>query len=161
MNPLPNMKRPNFPFPLFPSIVTAIIAVSVIAGLITAGSPTEERLRRFDDQRISRLEQLRFGAIDSFYADRGTLPQTLNEAQEFWAGDGTTFVDPSTQTPFEYRATGPDTYELCATFDRPMDAEQVRIQPTWEHGAGRTCFNFTARTTGSKAIPAETVVYPK
>lgn len=143
---------------IFPGIVTAVVFVSVIAGLITAGSPTEERLRRFDDQRISYLDQLRFGAIDGFYNDRGMLPQTLEETQKYWSGDGSIFVDPKTQTPFEYRPTGTNTYELCATFDRPMDEDQTRIQPLWTHGAGRTCFELTARSNAvnpGKIVPAE------
>jgi hypothetical protein len=143
---------------IFPGTITAIVAVSVIAGLMTAGSPTEERLRRFDDQRISQLAEIRFGAIDSFYTDRGALPQTLEEAQKHWAGDGSIFVDPATQTPFEYRPTGTNIYELCAVFDRPMDADQARIQPLWVHDTGLTCFTLTARSNAinsGKAVPAE------
>lgn len=143
---------------IFPGIVTAVVSVSVIAGLITAGSPTEERLRRFDDQRISHLEQIRFGAIDSFYADRGELPQTLEDARKYWSGDGSIFVDPSTQEPFEYHPTGPKTYELCATFDRPIDEDQAKRQSVWMHDEGRTCFTLTARSNmieSGKALPVE------
>ncbi len=144
---------------IFPGIITAIVSISVIAGLMTAGSPNEERLRRFDDQRISNLEQIRFGAIDSFYTDRGELPQTLEEAQKHWSGDGSIFMDPKTQELFEYRPTGPRTYELCAIFDLPMDEDQAKRQSVWIHDVGRTCFTFTARSNvieSGKPLPIET-----
>jgi hypothetical protein len=48
-------------------------------------------------------------------------------------------VDPATGAPYEYRVTGPSSFELCATFDGPRDED---FMARWNHAAGRHCFEF-------------------
>lgn len=147
---------------LFTGIVVAMVAVVVVVGLFVAGSPSKERERRFDEQRVNELQQIA-GAVDNAYYRDGHLPASLDEVavnkQDYYVPST---VDPRTRAPYEYRTTGGDTYELCATFDdvTQQTDQYGRVTPVappktapvvggaypgyrdWTHGAGRHCYQL-------------------
>ena len=98
--------------------VASIVAVTaaVVAGLLVAGSPAEQRLLRLDDRRVSDLRQLS-SAAQFQWEQNQTLP-----AGSAALVDGRYLsrlpVDPAGQS-YEYRATGPRAFEVCAVFGRP------------------------------------------
>lgn len=114
------------------------VGAAVAAGLWLAGSPAEQRLLRLDDQRVAdlgrlvRLLNLRWQATESLPAALDGLVdgQRLSRIP----------LDPETDAPYEYRTTGPGSYELCAVFSTPSRAEAAGS--FWSHGAGRQCFAF-------------------
>ena len=54
-------------------------------------------------------------------------------------------VDASTG-PYEYRTTGSQTYELCATFERESRGTEAAIaEGFWSHAAGRRCYPLKAK----------------
>lgn len=147
---------------LFVGAVILMVTATVGVGLYLAGSPSKERGRRFDEQRVNELQQIAT-AVDSAYYRDGRLPTALEQlsaAPEY--GYVPSLVDPETGAPYEYRPTDGDTYELCATFEtesqqtdqygrpkpvptRPM-MEAAMPYPgyrDWTHGAGRHCFQLT------------------
>jgi hypothetical protein len=114
-----------------------VVAAAVVAGLLVIGSPAEQRLLRFDEQRISELGQL---------ADRAELQWTQEQRLATTAAELVDQyltrlpTDPETQEPYEYRTTGPRQFEVCGTFDRPSRPELAG--DFWFHNAGRHCFSF-------------------
>ena len=64
-------------------------------------------------------------------------------------------ADPVSGAPYEYAATGPRTYELCARFSTDTalqpPGDYASRDPHWAHGIGRQCFDRTAATASGLA----------
>lgn len=153
----------------FLATAVVMVAAAVGVGLWLAGSPSGERQRRFDEQRVNELSQIA-SAVDNSYQRNGRLPGTLEALAELGAYDFyvPSLADPEDGTPYEYRTTGTTTYELCATFaaeSQAMDARGVPKPPvarpammeypgyrSWDHPAGRHCFSLDAEAV--MAAPA-------
>lgn len=132
-----------------------IVAVSIVSGFFIVGSPQEERLRKFDEQRISDLQFLQ-SEILNFWQAKEKLPATLLEIRDDIRGISVP-NDPQTGGKYTYLVKGTETFELCAVFARPSigtQAENIakpvmpRGEPflggqNWEHGAGEVCFERT------------------
>jgi hypothetical protein len=117
--------------------VTVVVA-TVVAGLWLGGSPAEQRLLRFDEQRVLELRQL-VQAARRHWDNQQRLPETAAELI-----DGQFFTrlptDPVTSQPYEYRVMGPRSFEVCATFDRP--SRYLPAGDFWYHEAGHRCFTL-------------------
>jgi hypothetical protein len=136
---------------LFAFVGLATAAGAIILGLIFSGSPATSRMERQDQQRVMDLQQISY-AIDYYYrTNTSTLPPSLTDIPSTDRVKGAHFFerteDPFTGTPYEYRVTGPNTYELCAVFDLESPQEDsvsmARSYPmdgTWSHPKGRHCF---------------------
>jgi hypothetical protein len=115
-----------------------LVAAAVVAGLFFSGSPSEQRLLRLDDRRVTDLNRLSMAATNRWTAGRGLAGTSADLV------DGRLLsrlpVDPVTDEPYEYRTTGPLAFEVCGVFDRPSRPELAR--DFWFHGAGRHCFEF-------------------
>jgi hypothetical protein len=125
---------------------TTIVAALVIIGFVVAGSPGRSRLERFDGQRVTDLGRLQ-GEIVAYRGKKQQLPASLDQLNDAISGF-TSPRDPATNSPYEYRVTGPLSFELCANFSLARESEE---QPTWQppygiansnwkHGAGHVCF---------------------
>lgn len=141
---------------LFAVIVCVMVASATVAGLFIAGSPGTERERRFDDQRVSDLQQIA-SAVDMHAANTGKLPSSLDDlvkpenARLYYVR---AITDPETSAPYEYVVTGDSSYQLCATFTHSSDdtsgknmARPVMMDPyakIWEHPIGAHCFALVA-----------------
>lgn len=140
----------------FAYIIIIIITIAVVAGFFIVGSPTEERLRRFDEKKLNDLQLIQ-GEIIYFWQNKQQLPAGLPELNDSIRG----FIAPSDSQngePYEYRILGDLKFTLCATFNResrgasPTAPRAVPIkQPypatetpgnvsNWDHPAGRSCF---------------------
>lgn len=141
------MKRPGRST-FFAAILIIAVLSSVIVGIVLLGPPSEWRLRQLDERRVSDLRELSY-AIDDYWAREGTIPTSLEElaSEERIVGE---LADPETGEPYEYRALGDTTYELCAVFalDRAIDDRDYLYRSLWFHEAGRQCFQLEARDTG-------------
>lgn len=131
--------------------VIAAVSAAIIAGFFVAGSPRLERQRRLDEQRIFHLQSVQ-SEIASFWQAKQRLPEALTDLQN----DITGFrppVDPETSIAYQYRVTGPTSFELCATFatvsesadskTRPVALEPYSLEQNWAHASGQTCFSRT------------------
>lgn len=116
----------------------AAVVAAVVAGLWSIGSPGEQRLRRFDERRVSDLTQLS-QAVYRYHGDQHALP---GNASDLVNGRRLSRLplDPSTEEPYEYRVNGERQFELCAVFDRSSRSEEAK--DFWYHGAGRRCYEF-------------------
>ena len=135
-------------------VVSLMVVAAVVAGFIVAGSPATERARRLDDQRVSALRQIA-DAVGVYVENRRAVPATLADLQTAASkGFGVylpELTDPTTKVVYEYVATGPLTYRLCANFEatpRPNDPNiQVKLSiggtPDFDkHVAGRQCWDI-------------------
>jgi len=117
---------------------SGLISIVVIGGLWLAGSPSEQRLLRLDQQRTAHLQQLS-SALTRYWNDHSMLPPQL---QQLVDGQNLTAVpvDPVTGSSYDYRRTATATFELCGAFDR--DSIEASVNDFWSHQAGRHCFDF-------------------
>jgi hypothetical protein len=129
---------------LLSGIASAAVVAVAIGGLATIGSPGEERLRRLDVRRVEDLHRIE-RAANLYFTRQGRLPAALQDLP-VEGGLDVARTDPA-GTPYEYRATGESTYELCAGFDTGSgELSRSRTGDFWAHGAGRHCFQVEART---------------
>lgn len=137
---------------IFFTFIAALSAVALGYGLSVTPSPTEQKNLKLDHERIKDIEQLSFG-IEDYYTDKYYLPSSTNELSSIY---GEYINDPETKKPYEYSATGAETYKLCATFN--TDSSKVKPKTTdrygedynytgekgkFVHAKGYKCFEFT------------------
>lgn len=134
----------------FPHIIITIVAITVIGGFFVVGSPTEQRLIRFDAQKVADLQSLQ-GQIIFYWQSKERLPENISELRNEISG----FIpprDPETGNEYEYAKKNANTFELCATFNRvtpetPVEAVTRPVEPSkndvWWHKEGRVCFTRT------------------
>ncbi len=128
--------------------------LAVVASLLVAGSPSQARLQRYDQQRVADLQTIDSAVVT--YASRQyrlsgeaglptggvLLPENLAALRQM-PGYGELFLqDPITEQPYTYRVVDGVSYELCATFQAPSldQLADSPLAPTWTHGVGQTCF---------------------
>lgn len=138
------------------------IIAAVLAGFFIVGSPATQRARRFDGERIVHLQMIQNETI-TYWVHKDALPKALDELHNEITG----FVpplDPETRKSYEYRATGPLSFEICGTFrteESDTDSQYHDIKPVpllypdairsatyeqnevWSHPAARHCFSRT------------------
>lgn len=125
-------------------VAIAAVVLAVGAGLFLLDSPARQRMRRLDGRRVEDL-RLIAESVDLFYTRHERMPASLEElARE--PGVSVRAHDPTTAEPYEYRALGERSYEVCAVFDVGTAEEpEWRRGGFWAHGAGRHCFELEAR----------------
>lgn len=148
--PMPALAHPGMR--IFVIAVVAITSVAILAGFFVAGSPQKERMRRFDDRRVSDLQTIQF-EIANYWQAKSALPQSLDQLRDDIRGFSPP-VDPETGEPYEYRVAGHTSFELCAAFktsnredaataNRPIPAAPFDFEENWLHDEGHTCFSRT------------------
>jgi len=142
----------------FVYIIISIVAASIVAGFFIIGSPQEERLRRFDEQRVGDLQFLQ-SYIVQYWQNKGKLPENLKVLHDDLRGVIIP-LDPESRKEYIYEVRGSLTFALCAEFSRPsLGRETLKSAPapaypvgpyggigggeSWEHGEGRVCFERT------------------
>lgn len=143
--------------------VSAALLVAVVAGFFIVGTPNQQRARRFDDQRVSSLQQIDSEVLNYWISQR-QLPATLaaiSEKQTYFLAPN----DPEAGTAYEYIIKDSLSYSLCGTFSLPSLEQELKSKSTaplattpyggpanqnWLHGAGRICFD---RTIDPKLYP--------
>lgn len=136
-----------------PLIAVAALGVlaAVVLGFVTIGSPKEQRMIRLDTQRASDLASIQWEVLNHWQSKK-VLPQSLETLPDDFTGYRIP-ADPETGEAYEYRVTGPLSFELCATFVRSNmhDGSSKLSYPrdpwgpdaSFEHEVGRTCFERT------------------
>ncbi len=129
-------------------VAVLFIVISIIWGFVVLGSPRTQRLYKYDTEKVNDLMNISYG-VESFYGDKGVVPQSLAEIESSTYFYGST-KDSQTGVSYEYEKTGKNTYNLCAEFNKASpDVEEpdVYARPvgykTWAHPAGHYCFEET------------------
>ena len=153
---------------LVPVVSSVLVILAIVWSFMVIGTPSEQRAYRFDQQRVSDLQNIQWQVI-TFWQQKETLPKSLNELKNPIT-DYRLPVDPEFNkgNVYEYKTTGDLSFELCATFSLPIPEGFVDngggrdIMPyigndmssssypypggageSWIHQAGRTCFERT------------------
>lgn len=141
----------------FSYIVIGIVTAVIVAGFFVVGSPKEERMRRFDEQRVQNLQYLQ-GQIIEYWQSKNKLPTDLA-----FLNDPTRGVivptDPETGAEYGYTIKGSESFALCADFAVSSSGVDLYSQSkplypisygplgqggdVWSHDAGRICFDRT------------------
>ncbi len=136
----------------FIGVVCVVVLTAVIAGFLIVGSPAQERLRRFDQQRVQDLQMLQSELIN-YWQNKGVLPEKLAKMEDATRGVAIPH-DPQSGADYSYRIVSKESFELCADFAKPTDSEEtgypskfMRPLPygsgadsNWQHESGKKCF---------------------
>ncbi len=140
---------------LFVYSVIVIVSAAVIGGFLVVGSPQEERLRRFDEQRVSSLQYIQSEVLN-YWINKGTLPKALSDLRDDLRGIVIP-TDPETGTNYVYSVKDKMGFSICANFSRPNNYNDPKtgrpvtsmapyydgLSQNWQHDAGYTCFDRT------------------
>lgn len=136
--------------------VGVLVLVSIIAGFFIIGSPMDARLYKFDEQKVSDLQNIQWQVV-SYYQQKGRVPTSLQDLLDPISG-WTIPVDPQTGEQYTYKSDKL-AFQLCATFNkdaRPTSQYQMVSRPMsepepgvdgdlamspWNHGPGTMCFD--------------------
>ncbi|QQR82498.1 hypothetical protein IPJ70_00005 [Candidatus Campbellbacteria bacterium] len=140
-------------------IIIASIGVvaAIVSGIVVAGSPSQARAIRFDEQRVNDLSNIQSQVIQ-YYQYHAVLPGQLSVLTDTISGY-TAPLDPETKNAYEYKMLAPLSFELCATFTQenldttktaPMYYDMGGMSGNFTHAAGRVCFE---RVVDPKAYP--------
>ncbi len=137
---------------VFGYLTCVLVAMVAIAGFEVAGSPTRARLQRLDARRIENLAAIQTKLV-SYWQQKRTLPGSIDDLNDDLVGF-TAPTDPETHHPYEYRATGSTSFDLCADF--ALKDYEVRrtvyvwvpesdggYNSAWNHDVGHVCFTRT------------------
>lgn len=133
--------------PMIVSIGSVIVVASVLVWSVSIiGTPTEMRMKRIDNQRLSDLSRIQQEVFNRFQTT-DKLPLTLSELDNAFQGY-TVPLDPTTQEAYTYKVVQqpvvkmnyttdrkelvtPAIFEICATFetDRQLDARGQYVTP--------------------------------
>jgi len=134
-------------------VALALVLGSVIVGFIVIGSPKSQRLMRYDEQKVTDLQNLQ-SQIVNYWQSKEALPLNLEALRDSLSFYDSNPLDPQTQTSYEYTQKSSLVFELCAVFNKKSveGTLQVPSKPyyvgglvneNWIHGEGRFCFERT------------------
>jgi len=136
--------------------VGLLVLVTIIAGFFIIGTPQQIREEKQDMIRVQNLQDIQWQVVN-YWQQKEKLPASIAELNDPISGSIIP-VDPRTKQQYEYRATGPRAFQLCATFAAagdsmeggrkvPMPVEPMAdgksLPDNWQHDAGRVCFDRT------------------
>jgi len=146
-------ERPSKSARYFVWLASFVVLIAIIGGFLLAGSPAEQRLLRFDEQKINDLQNIQANIIN-YWQRKEKLPETLNDLKDSIAGYGVP-IDPQTKKSYEYVVKGDLSFELCAVFNKAFNKAESSLytqepiyypgnfSESWNHGIGRVCFERT------------------
>ena len=142
---------------MFWRIVAVILVVgSIVAGFSVLGSPQSQRTLRYDNQKVSDLQNIQWQIVN-YWQQKEVMPNTLLDLEDPISG----FVapnDPQSGESYIYNLTGNLAFELCADFNKISSDKSSRASITpryeievpfgkltenWDHEAGPHCFERT------------------
>ncbi len=140
---------------LYAVSVSAVLFLTIVCGFFVLGSPAEQRRIRFDEQRISDLQQIQNQLVFGYWQQKGSLPEQLDAIRDDIVGFSVP-LDPDTREAYGYSKKGDRIFELCAVFGTKQNSDiplyhsrpepvisQKGIADSWAHESGRVCFERT------------------
>ena len=118
----------------------ALVLVAFVSACFFVESPKQARERKLDEIVISRMYSLE-SAVDSYYQRHNILPadlSVLTSEQEYRLSSEMT-IDPETKETIVYRATGTESFELCATFRTDNRYQANGVYNDHSHDLGYQC----------------------
>ncbi|MES2216141.1 MAG: DUF5671 domain-containing protein [Patescibacteria group bacterium] len=150
-----------------------VVLAAIILGFTAVGSPSKQRAIRFDNQRVSDLQNIQWQVLNQWQT-KGAVPVALSELADSLSGYMVP-TDPDTKAAYEYTKKSNTSFELCSTFSLATQDLQGRgayggggvayptmsypypgdggLDSNWKHESGRTCFT---RTIDPQKYPVNT-----
>lgn len=155
----------------FGVVGTVLVVFAISYSFSIMGSPAKQRSLRLDDRRVNDLQSIQYQVIN-YWQQKEKLPENLEVLANPLSGYSLP-VPPTFEKgeKYEYNVKSKLTFELCATFalpmpqgwqeygggngimSRPLIAKDAMvgsypypgygINESWDHEAGRTCFERT------------------
>ena len=138
-------------------VVAALVLITIVSGFFIIGSPQEQRELRFDQEKVSGLQDIQY-QVTNYWQQKGALPANLEALEDPLTGFSLP-KDPQTnegdQYVYKYRvvSNASRTFELCAVFNRESPAGVSTVNryyypgdaggEYWKHDAGEKCFERT------------------
>lgn len=133
-----------------PIVLSIVILIVIILGFKAFGSPQSQRLVKYDNQKVSDLQNIQWQIID-YWQTNGQLPEKLDDinAEIYYASKIPT--DPQFNKSYVYKKTAEMEFELCAEFNKE-NSDSTNFGPAtyikgeviknsnWNHKAGTQCF---------------------
>jgi hypothetical protein len=126
----------------FGLVTGVIVIISLVFGFMNSETPAQVREARIDDRQVQDLQDIQW-RVEDHYRTRGSLPVNV---EDLYTGLRSP-VAPENRAGYEYKITGDNTYELCATFAQDSNVgEFTRTYPiyeknfNWSHSEGYWCF---------------------
>lgn len=132
-------------------VAVILVVGSIVAGFSVLGTPANQRMLRYDSQKVSDLQNIQWQLVN-YWQQKGSLPASLGELEDPISG----FIiplDPQSAKPYEYKKTGAMSFDLCAEFNKPLELSNLSkggtsypapmggIVDNWQHDAGQKCFS--------------------
>jgi hypothetical protein len=133
---------------LFGLVTIALVAAGVALAFLFLGTPSHQRSISLDETRVRDLQAIA-SSLDVRY-QRSSLPERLP--------DDLVLLD-NGRRDYEYRRVDATHYRLCTVFaasysprnDGVYLISEGQYARNWQHGVGRTCYQFNA--TQSPPVP--------
>lgn len=127
-------------------VAVVLVLGSIILGFSVIGSPASQRKMRYDDQKVSDLQNIQYQIIN-YWQQKGILPTTLGDLEDSISGF-TVPRDAQTKNPYGYEKSGNQSFKLCADFNLEKTSElgssssypSVKNGESWDHEKGDQCF---------------------
>lgn len=134
----------------FAIAVIVIILTLLVLGFTKIGSPFQERLKRFDYQKVSDLQGIQ-SQIIFYWQGKERLPQKLEDLEDPISGYKVP-KNPQTKESYEYSVKSDNEFELCTNFNLegqeqfpsteiPSVVSDSKNVSNWKHEAGKYCFD--------------------
>lgn len=137
--------------------ITLSVLAAVVAGIVSLGTPGQERLTFLDARRVDDLRTIAAG-IDVYFERYDRLPGQLSELEaerDLFARPGGSpravtlrLTDPVSSEPYVYETLGERSYRLCAVFAAPSPEWEPRS--FWRHEAGSHCYELSPRPPAAR-----------
>jgi heme/copper-type cytochrome/quinol oxidase subunit 2 len=125
------------------------ILIAIILGFSVIGSPSTQRMIRYDNQKVSDLQNIQWQVVN-YWQRKEILPTKIEDMIDPISGYSLP-SDPQSGEMYVYRKTGLMSFELCAKFNKESNAStnQMTMMPAkrgegftenWMHGMGEKCF---------------------
>ena len=130
------------------TIIATVIVVAIVYGIVIIGSPSEQRAKMMDEQRVNDLSSIQNQIVYQQWQNKGEVPTNLDALKDPISGY-TLPTDPETKLDYEYKVISKNSFELCATFKTEVTTNPETItkpmyypyaNENWQHKAERTCF---------------------
>lgn len=154
---------------IFSYISIALVLLSLIGGFFIIGSPMRQRDVRFDQRRVSDLQNIQYQVLNRWQI-KGEIPKNLDELSDSISGY-TAPVDPLTGEKYSYSKINDTSFKLCSNFslsskeanggdyltkngngvyyavDSSMPYYPNEQNWNWNHEKGNSCFERTIDKT--------------
>ena len=111
-----------------------IVFIAIISGFMVVGSPGKQRAIRFDNQRVSDLQNIQWQIV-SHWQQKGKLPNSLEDLKDSISYQSIP-IDPENNSSYEYIVKDTMKFSLCSSFS--LDSQDNKGKGDYSYGGNRT-----------------------